>query len=73
MRGPGVGFDYEHRSTPRRFAIVLHLDPALPEERVTRLTKVAENCPVRRAIESGIVSDERVLLDYLPRGAATPA
>lgn len=61
-----VDVDYEHRSTPRRFAIELHLDSSLPPERVERLRKVAESCPVRRGIESGIVFDERVILDLLP-------
>ena len=61
-----VDVDYDHRSTPRRFAIELHLDPSLPEDRVTRLAKVAASCPVRRAIESGIVFDERVVLDQPP-------
>ena len=32
-------------------------------------TKVAASCPVRRAIESGIVFDERVVLDQPPLGA----
>lgn len=61
-----VDVDYDHRSTPRRFAIELHLDPSLPEDRVARLAKVAASCPVRRAIESGIVFDERVVLDQPP-------
>jgi putative redox protein len=61
-----VDVDYDHRSTPRRFAIELHLDPSLPDDRVMRLEKVAASCPVRRAIESGIVFDERVVLDEPP-------
>lgn len=63
-----VDVDYDHRSTPRRFSIAVHLDPSLSDEQVERLTKVAEGCPVRRAIESGIVFEERVTrdLDALP-------
>lgn len=61
-----VDVDYDHRSTPRRFVIALHLDASLPEERVKRLTKVAEGCPVRRAIESGIAFEERIVLDEVP-------
>jgi len=68
-----VDVDYDHRSTPRRFAIELHLDPALPEDRVMRLEKVAASCPVRRAIESGIVFEERVVLDQPPLGAGRPS
>jgi len=68
-----VDVDYDHRSTPRRFAIELHLDPALPADRVMRLEKVAASCPVRRAIESGIVFEERVVLDQPPLGAGRPS
>lgn len=69
--GVRVDVDYDHRSTPRRFAIELHLDPSLPEDRVARLAKVAASCPVRRAI--GIVFDERVVLDQAPLGAGLSA
>ena len=64
-----VDVDDDHRSTPRRFAIELQLDPSLSEDRVQRIAKVAASCPVRRAIESGIVFEERVLLDEPPLGA----
>ena len=56
-----VDVDYDHRSTPRRFTVGLHLDPSIPPERVERLIKVAESCPVRRAIEVGIEFDERLV------------
>jgi putative redox protein len=62
-----VDVDYDHCSTPGRFSIVLHLDPSLPRDDVEQLTRVAETCPLRRAIEGGIVFDERVVLDS-PRG-----
>jgi putative redox protein len=58
-----VDVDYDHRSTPRRFDVVVHLDPSLPPELVRRLEKVAAGCPVRRAVESGIVFAERVVQD----------
>jgi putative redox protein len=58
-----VDVEYFHRSAPRRFEIVVHLDPSIPPARVARLTKVAESCPVRRAIEGGIEFDERIVQD----------
>ena len=58
-----VDVDYDHRSTPRRFEIVVHLDPSLDPDLVRRLEKVAAGCPVRRAIESGIAFYERVVQD----------
>jgi len=56
-----VDVDYDHRSPGRRFSIELHLDPSLEAERVARLARVAEACPVRRAIEGGIEFDERLI------------
>lgn len=64
--------DYDHRATPRRFAIAVHLDPALSDEQIERLTKVAEGCRVRRAIESGIVFEERVVRDLESRAPHSP-
>jgi putative redox protein len=65
-----VDVEYFHRATPRRMEIVVHLDPSLESERVERLTKIAEACPVRRAIEAGIEFDERVEQATEPREAA---
>ena len=56
-----VDVDYDHRSTPRRFTVALHLDPSITPDRLERLIKVAESCPVRRAIESGIEFNEHVV------------
>jgi putative redox protein len=55
-----VDVDYDHRATPRRCLVELRLDPSIPPDRVARLAKVAETCPVRRALEGGIVFEERV-------------
>ena len=55
--------DYDHRSTPRRFTSPCTSTRRCHAERAERLAKVAEGCPVRRAIESGIVFEERVALD----------
>jgi len=59
-----VGADvvYDHRSTPRHFDVTIHLPDDLPAERRARLMRVAEACPVRRAIEAGMTFDE-----HLPR------
>jgi putative redox protein len=68
-----VDVAYDHRSTPRRFTTELHLDRSLPPDRAERLAKVAEGCPVRRAIESGIVFEERVVLDTTSSAEAISA
>jgi putative redox protein len=49
-----VAVDYEHRSTPRRFDVVIELGGELTDAQLQRLEKVALSCPVRRAVESGI-------------------
>jgi putative redox protein len=51
---------YDPDSSPRRFAIDLHLPDDLTPERIRKLKRVAETCPVRRALEAGFTFDERV-------------
>jgi putative redox protein len=55
-----VAVDYDHQSTPRRFDIDVHFTADLDQEQLARLAKVAEACPVRRSIESGIEFVERL-------------
>jgi putative redox protein len=55
-----VDVDYDHRSTPRRFDVVIRLSGELTDEQLKRLEKVAAACPVRRSIEAGIQFDERI-------------
>src|ERR1044072_1154242 len=42
-----VDIEYDHRSTPRRFEIVIRLGGALSEDQLERLEKVARTCPLR--------------------------
>ena len=51
---------YDHTSTPRHFDIAINLPPELDEDRVRRIMRAAETCPIRRAIEAGITFDEHV-------------
>jgi len=55
-----VAVDYDHLSTPRRFAIEIRLGAELAPEQLRRLEKVAAACPVRRAVENGVVFEERL-------------
>jgi hypothetical protein len=48
-----VDVDYDADTTPRRVEITIHLPDHLTDEQVKRLEKVAETCPVRRALEAG--------------------
>ena len=64
-----VEVDYDHRSTPRRFEVVIRLSGNLSEEQLERLEKVAAACPVRRSIEAGIVFEERIEANRLAAAA----
>lgn len=57
-----VDVDYDHKATPRRFEVDVRLQGDLDEEQLARLERVAESCPVRRALEAGFELDEHVCL-----------
>ena len=65
-----VDVAYDNRSTPRHFDVTVHLPDDLTELQVQRLMRVAEACPVRRAIESGMTFDEHLPRTDVPRRAA---
>ena len=54
-----VGYDTE--STPRHVEIEVHLPDSLSAEQVQRLERVADTCPLRRALEAGFEFEERVV------------
>ncbi len=56
-----VKVDYDNKSVPRRFELAVQLDDDLPEERRRRLERVAEACPLRRALEAGFIFEERLV------------
>ena len=55
-----VDVDYDHRSTPRRFAVRIRLGAELTGEQLSRLQKVAVTCPVRKALEGGAEFTEQI-------------
>ena len=55
-----VAVEYDNRSTPRRFDVAIELGGELTDEQMRRLEKVAESCPVRRAVEAGIDFSETI-------------
>jgi putative redox protein len=57
-----VQVDYDNRSNPRRFEIAIQVEGDLTEEQLARLEKVAATCPVRRAVEIGVVFEETMSL-----------
>ncbi|HSD25187.1 MAG TPA: OsmC family protein [Solirubrobacterales bacterium] len=63
-----VGYHPDH--TPRRVDIEIHLPESLSDDQVKRLERVAETCPLRRALEAGFEFEERVVSSPIsPRAA----
>jgi putative redox protein len=54
---------YDNKSTPRHFDVTVALPAGLSAERTERLMRVAEACPVRRAIQAGMSFDEHLARD----------
>ena len=63
LDGMSVEVDYDADTTPRSVSTHLHLPATLTAEQVARLQRVAETCPVRRALEAGFTFEERTSLD----------
>jgi putative redox protein len=61
---------YDPDSTPRRFTIDVSLPADLSADQRRRLERVAESCPVRRALEAGFTFQERVRGEAALSGAA---
>jgi putative redox protein len=55
-----VDVDYDHTSIPRHFNVVVHLPDGLAPAQIERLRRVADSCPVRRAMEAGFSFDEQI-------------
>ncbi|MBJ7328376.1 MAG: OsmC family protein [Solirubrobacteraceae bacterium] len=62
LDGLSVEVDYDNDATPRRFDIRVNLPAGLTDDQVKRLRRVADTCPVRRALEAGFVFDEQIVL-----------
>jgi putative redox protein len=56
-----VQVTYETDSLPRRFTIDIELPDDLTSDQQRRLERVADTCPVRRALEAGFTFEERII------------
>jgi len=61
VRDLRVDVDYDNDALPRRFDVTVHLPDGLTEDQIARLTRVADTCPVRRALEGGFVFEDRIV------------
>ncbi len=56
-----VEVDDDPESVPRHIAVTLQLPNGLSSEQVRRLERVAETCPLRRALDAGFEFEERLV------------
>jgi len=49
-----VDVEYDHRATPRRFDVSICITGDLTDDQRIRLERVAETCPVRKALEGKV-------------------
>lgn len=60
VSGLSVDVAYDNEADPRSFDVTLRLPGGLTEAQVDRLRRVADTCPVRRALAGDFVFDEHV-------------
>jgi putative redox protein len=66
-----VDVEYDNKAVPRRFRIEVRLPEGLSRSQVDRLRRVADTCPLRRALETGFEFEERIVSAPLePQGQA---
>lgn len=53
LDGLSVDVTYDNESTPRHVSTRINLPDGLTADQIQRLEKVAETCPVKRALEAG--------------------
>jgi putative redox protein len=56
-----VEVSYDSDTTPRHVGLRIYLPEGLTAEQVSRLRKVADTCPARRALEAGFTFDEQLV------------
>ncbi len=60
-RGVEVDVTYDSDATPRRVRLELRLPAGLSADQIVRLRRVADTCPVKRALEAGFAFEERIV------------
>lgn len=51
---------YDQKAVPRRFDVAISFDGPVNDLQLARLRKVADSCPLRRALETGFVFHEGI-------------
>jgi putative redox protein len=58
-----VDVAYETESAPRGITVSVHLPEGLTSDQLERLRRVADTCPVKRALQAGFTFSEQVVGD----------
>ena len=54
---------YEPEPTPRKVQVVVHVPEGLTPKQAERLRRIADACPVKRALEAGFTFSEEIIVD----------
>ena len=57
-----VDVEYDPEAMPRHARLTVNLPADLTADQVTRLRRVADTCPVKRALETGFAFEQEVVL-----------
>ena len=57
---------YDPEPTPRHVELVVHVPAGLTHDQAERLRRIADTCPVKRALDAGFTYDEEILVDEHP-------
>lgn len=66
IEGLEVHAEYDVGATPRRVRLELRLPDGLSDEEISKLRRVADTCPVKRALEAGFEFEELVVPAAVP-------
>ena len=67
-----VEVTYDPDRIPRHFAVDIYLPGHMTPDQQRRLQRVADTCPVRRALEASFEFQERIVTTRLPIAVTTP-
>lgn len=62
-----VDVEYDQSTTPRRVHVVVNAPAHFTAEQLERLHRIADTCPVKRALEAGFSFEETVLAQPSPQ------
>ena len=64
---------YDPEPIPRHVKLVVHVPAGLAPDEAERLRRIADTCPVKRALEAGFTFDEEIVADRHPAADAEHA